>query len=153
MRLGSGMPASSCRYESLDSLQHLSSDGFQRPWLPSYANLAKLVMSGMHPNPKYCYVTLYWLDTPRWRTLLRVAAGRMTAARCVKVLPPQPAGRACAQGGTTAEQAESLAAAAVALSCGGLLHRSRSYSRLASSDSLAAAAAVLGGASPGYPYP
>ena len=31
-----------CRHDSLDSLQHLSGDGFLRSWLPSYANFAKV---------------------------------------------------------------------------------------------------------------
>ena len=33
---------SSCRHDSLDSLQHLSGDGFIRSWLPSYANYSKV---------------------------------------------------------------------------------------------------------------
>jgi hypothetical protein len=31
-----------CRHESLDSLHHLSHDGFMHSWLPSYANPAKV---------------------------------------------------------------------------------------------------------------
>ncbi|GLI59454.1 hypothetical protein VaNZ11_001333 [Volvox africanus] len=38
-----GATAGTCRYESLDSLQHLSLDGFLRSWLPSYANFSRVL--------------------------------------------------------------------------------------------------------------
>lgn len=43
-----GLPSGPCRYESLDSLQHLSLDGFLRSWLPSYANVGKVLLQ---PQP------------------------------------------------------------------------------------------------------
>lgn len=37
-RTRSATSSNRCRSESIDTLHHLSGDGFMRPWLPSYAN-------------------------------------------------------------------------------------------------------------------
>ncbi len=47
---GRGITPGSCRYESLDSLQHLSTDGFLRSWLPSYANLSRVWLAPTLPG-------------------------------------------------------------------------------------------------------
>lgn len=39
---GRALRPSVCRFDSLDSLQHLSCDGLSHPWLPSYATLGKV---------------------------------------------------------------------------------------------------------------
>lgn len=71
-----------CRYESLDSLQHLSTDGFLRSWLPSYSNIAKVVNATGSSNgsaTKYCYISVYKVHVPKWYKLLSVSAGRVMA--------------------------------------------------------------------------
>ncbi|KAG1671406.1 hypothetical protein FOA52_011903 [Chlamydomonas sp. UWO 241] len=72
-----------CRDESLDCLQHLSGDGFQRPWLPSYANVGKALESARSASPsgappgKYVYLSVYRVTQKKWRAVLSVPAGRM----------------------------------------------------------------------------
>lgn len=66
-----------CRYESLDSLGHLSIDGFMRPWLPSYSNVPKagpFVCVRQGANELWY---LYVYSLPKWRTLAEVGVGRM----------------------------------------------------------------------------
>lgn len=76
-----------CRDESLDALGHLSSDGFMRPWLPSYANVPVGLRSGSEGGSggraggsggggggrggadRLVYVLMYRLDMPQWRVL------------------------------------------------------------------------------------
>ncbi len=50
-----GIGGRSCRFESLDSLQHLSADGFARPWLPSYANASKVCSKALEHVPVILY--------------------------------------------------------------------------------------------------
>ena len=67
----------SCRGESLDSYQHLSSDGFAHSWLPSYANLAKKYKEKGFPPHYYLLI----LDTLcKWQTVFSVKAGRMVTS-------------------------------------------------------------------------
>ncbi|KAL4428393.1 hypothetical protein ABPG75_002482 [Micractinium tetrahymenae] len=81
-----------CRGESLSRLGHLSSDGMMRPWLPTYSSLGKQAAAAARGaagpargpaagagSSDVCFVEVQ--PVPRWRTLLRVAAGRMVAAR------------------------------------------------------------------------
>ncbi len=75
-----------CRDESLDALRHLSSDGFMRPWLPSYAAPPARLRpggggggsggsggggqrAGAGGAERLCYVLVYRLDLPKWRVL------------------------------------------------------------------------------------
>ena len=75
-----------CRDESLDALGHLSSDGFMRPWLPSYANVPVGLRPGSEGSSggrarggaggggrggadRLVYVLMYRLDIPQWRVL------------------------------------------------------------------------------------
>jgi hypothetical protein len=77
------------RSESLSRLGHLSSDGFARPWLQTYSSLAHQARAaaaasggasalgggsrGGEPGTVFVEVQ----PVPRWRTLLKVPAGRM----------------------------------------------------------------------------
>lgn len=64
----------SCRGESLDSFQHLSSDGFAHSWLPSYSNLARKYQEKGFPQHFYLVI----LDTLcKWQTVFTCRAGRM----------------------------------------------------------------------------
>ncbi len=64
----------SCRGESLDSYQHLSSDGFAHSWLPSYSNLARKYREKGLPQQFYLVI----LDTLcKWQTVFSCRAGRM----------------------------------------------------------------------------
>ena len=77
----------SCRGESLSRLGHLSSDGMMRPWLPTYSSLAQQAAAGARAaaagagasagggTGEMCYVEVQ--PIPKYRTLLKVAAGRM----------------------------------------------------------------------------
>jgi hypothetical protein len=89
LRSGVQQPAL-CRGESLSRLGHLSSDGMARPWLPTYSSLARQAeaagragggggaVAGAAADPGMVYVEVQ--PIPRWRTLLKAAAGRMQAA-------------------------------------------------------------------------
>jgi len=72
-----------CRSESLDSLQHLSSDGLMRSWLPTYASVVGRVTKagggaaapagggtvltpGAGGAGGSCYITLYRVQVPKW---------------------------------------------------------------------------------------
>jgi hypothetical protein len=65
-----------------------------RSWLPSYANLSRLVPALGKPGaPPQCYIQLHRSDAPRWHCLLGpVAAGRLSCEAL-------PAGAAHAQEG------------------------------------------------------
>lgn len=87
------------RAESLSRLGHLSSDGMMRPWLPTYSSIGQQAAaaaagagasggagsssaagsssSGAGSGGEYCYVEVQ--PIPKWRTLIKVAAGRMLA--------------------------------------------------------------------------
>lgn len=80
-----------CRGESLSRLGHLSSDGMVRPWLPTYSSLGQQARAaaagggdaggggaGADAAAGMVYVEVQ--PIPKWRTLLKVAAGRMLAA-------------------------------------------------------------------------
>ncbi len=67
-----------CRGDSLDSLQHLSRDGFMRSWLPSYANVPdSLKPDGVGGGRSVCHITFFAVPKSHWRTLLSCRVGRM----------------------------------------------------------------------------
>ncbi|GAB4814514.1 hypothetical protein N2152v2_001560 [Parachlorella kessleri] len=88
LRSGVHQPAL-CRGESLDRLGHLSVDGMMRPWLPTYASLGakaqqqqqlgagmQLVAGrGAAAAREQCFLQV--CPIPKWRTLVRIAAGLM----------------------------------------------------------------------------
>ncbi|KAL4858889.1 hypothetical protein ACK3TF_001264 [Chlorella vulgaris] len=93
MRSGVQQPAL-CRGESLNRLGHLSSDGMARPWLPTYSSIAQQAAAaaagggggatgGGASAEAGGMVFVEVQPIPKWRTLLRVAAGRMDAAPAV----------------------------------------------------------------------
>ncbi|PSC70311.1 RNA polymerase subunit sigma-70 [Micractinium conductrix] len=97
--LGSGRGAAaglcSRRRESLSRLGHLSSDGMMRPWLPTYSSLGKQAAAagrgaaaagGAGGGGEYCYIEVQ--PIPKWRTVLKVAAGRMLAAHSARSSQP-----------------------------------------------------------------
>ena len=70
-----------CRGDSLDSLQHLSRDGFMRSWLPSYANVPdSLKPDGGRRGRSVCHITFFSVPKSHWRTLLSCRVGRMEVA-------------------------------------------------------------------------
>ncbi|QDZ21073.1 VWFA domain-containing protein [Chloropicon primus] len=82
----------SCRGESLDSYQHLSSDGFAHSWLPSYSNLAKKYEEKVLPGAWYLVI----MDSLcKWQTVFSCKAGRMVSKASrhepgKRVLEPRP---------------------------------------------------------------
>ncbi|KAI3428537.1 hypothetical protein D9Q98_007360 [Chlorella vulgaris] len=92
MRSGVQQPAL-CRGESLNRLGHLSSDGMARPWLPTYSSIAQQAAAaagggggatgGGASAEAGGLVFVEVQPIPKWRTLLRFAAGRMDAAPAV----------------------------------------------------------------------
>ena len=92
------MQPSICRFKSLDALQHLSADGFLRSWLPSYANVSKVFLSG-GTGAKYCYISVYKLQLPKWHNVMSVSAGRV---RCLD--PDHTATAAAGQQGAKGDQ-------------------------------------------------
>ena len=71
--------AESCRNESLDTYQHLSSDGFAHSWLPTYSNLAKKYKDGL-PHP-LSYLVFMDNLCHQYQPVLSVRAGRMWRPR------------------------------------------------------------------------
>lgn len=66
----------SCRGESLDSYQHLSSDGFAHSWLPSYSNLAKKYKEKGFPQHFYLVIMNSF---SKWQNVFSCRAGRMVS--------------------------------------------------------------------------
>ena len=80
-----------CRGDSLDSLQHLSRDGFMRSWLPSYANVPdSLKPDGGGGNKSVCHITFFVVPKSQWRTLLSCNVGRMEVAGPPRCHPTRP---------------------------------------------------------------
>lgn len=96
-RLARSVQPGSCRYDSLDSLQHLSSDGMMRPWLPSYANVGRIMTTPVPGDARMCYITVYRLCVPQWYKVFEVRAGRMNARRAE---PPSAAPASLAEEGS-----------------------------------------------------
>uniref|UniRef100_A0A7S0WUB2 Uncharacterized protein n=1 Tax=Chlamydomonas leiostraca TaxID=1034604 RepID=A0A7S0WUB2_9CHLO len=103
-----------CRDESLDALQHLSIDGFMRPWLPNYANSGKLLTQAAKKGVggiAHLIISLVPRDagTNRaWHCLSTVRAGRMMPAGSAPSALSSSGGDAAGGGASSSREGAAL---------------------------------------------